>query len=99
MAFFLLFKSKCPAELRNIGPFYLTVIDAPANDVWYKNETMGASKHIKHNVEQNEKNVTISRIVRKQKMKNHSSRKKNGRKLKCSRFPKCEIKKHHRLQL
>ena len=36
LAIFLLFKSKYPVELRNMGPFYLTVIDAPPTDVWYK---------------------------------------------------------------
>ena len=40
VAFFLLFKSKRPVELRNMGPFYLTVIDAPLTDVWYKNQAM-----------------------------------------------------------
>ena len=41
--FFLLFKSKCPVELQNMGPFYLTVIDAPLTDVWYKNQAMGVN--------------------------------------------------------
>ena len=29
VAFFLLFESKQPVQLRNMGPFYHTVIDAP----------------------------------------------------------------------
>ena len=33
VAFFLLFKSNRPVQLRNMGPFYLTVIDAPLTDV------------------------------------------------------------------
>ena len=41
--FFLLFKSKHPVELRNMGPFYLTVIDVPLTDVWYKNQSMGVN--------------------------------------------------------
>ena len=41
VAFFLLFKSKRPVELRNMGPFYFTVIHAPLTDVWYKNQSMG----------------------------------------------------------
>ena len=40
VAFFLLFKSKSPVELQNLGPFFLGVIDAPLNDVWYKNQAM-----------------------------------------------------------
>ena len=41
VAFFLLFRSKSPVELWNMGPFYLAVIDAPLTDVWYKNRSMG----------------------------------------------------------
>ena len=54
MAFFLLVKSKRPVELQNMAPFYLTVIDAPLTDVWYKNQAMWGQRN-KHNVEQNEK--------------------------------------------
>ena len=43
VASFLLFKSKCPVELENTGPFYLSVIDAPLTDVWYKNQAMGVN--------------------------------------------------------
>ena len=52
VAFFLLFKSTHPIELRNISPFYLTVIDAPLTDVWYKNQSMGV----------NTANTVLSRI-------------------------------------
>ena len=38
------------------------------------------------------KKVTISRIVRKKKITNHSARKTTVRKLKSFEFPKCEIK-------
>ena len=43
VAFFLLLKSKRLVELRNMGPFYLTVIDAPLTDVWYVNHAMGVN--------------------------------------------------------
>ena len=43
VAFFLLFKSKCPFELRNTSHFYLTVVDAPLTDCWYKNQSMGVN--------------------------------------------------------
>ena len=65
LAFFLLFKSKRPVELRSMGPFYLTVIDAPLIDVLYKNQASHGGQHNKQNVEQNEKKVTIRRIERK----------------------------------
>ena len=44
VAFFLLFKSKRPVDLRNMDPFNLTVTDAPLTDVWYKNHAMGVNK-------------------------------------------------------
>ena len=40
VTFFLLFKRKCRVELRNMGPFYLTVLDAPLTDIWYKNQAI-----------------------------------------------------------
>ena len=40
VTFFLLFKCKRAVELRNTDSFYLTVIDAPLTDVWYKNQAM-----------------------------------------------------------
>ena len=43
VAFFSLFKSKRLVELRSMGPFYLTIIDAPLTDVWYKNQAMGVN--------------------------------------------------------
>ena len=42
-AFFLLFKSKRLVQFRNMGPFYLTVVDAPLTDVWYKNQAVGVN--------------------------------------------------------
>ena len=64
VAFFLLFKSKRPVDLQNMDPFYLTVIDAPLTDVWYKNQAMGANT-IKTMLSRMKKKVTISRIMRK----------------------------------
>ena len=43
VTFFLLFKCKRAVELRNTDSFYLTVIDAPLTDVWYKNQAMGVN--------------------------------------------------------
>ena len=53
---FLLFKSKRPVELQNTGCFYLTVIDAPLTDVWYKIQAM----------EVNTINAMLSRIKKRQ---------------------------------
>ena len=45
VAFFLLFESKQPVQLRNMGPFYHTVIDALLTDVWYKNQARGSTQY------------------------------------------------------
>ena len=63
MTFFLLFKSKRPVELRNMAPFYLTVIDAPLTDVWYKNQAMVINTI--NTMLSIMKKVTITRTVRK----------------------------------
>lgn len=36
VAIFLLYNSKRPAELRNMGPVYFSVIDAPLTNIWFK---------------------------------------------------------------
>ena len=73
------------------GPFYITVIDAPLTDVWYKSQVM----------EVNTINTILSRIKNKssfaelytnKKVTNHSARKTSGQNLESFRFPKCEIK-------
>ena len=64
LAFFLLFKYKRPVELRNMGPFYLTVIDTPLTDVWYKNQAIGVNT-INTMLSRTKKKVTISRLVGK----------------------------------
>ena len=98
VAFFLLLKSKRLVELRNMGPSYLTVIDAPLTDVSYVNHAMGG-QHNKHNVEQNEKKSPIAELCANKKITNYSARKTTVRKFKSFGFPKCDIKKHHRSQL
>ena len=63
MAFFSLFKTERPVELRNMGLYYLTVIDVSLTDVWHKDQVIGG-QHNKRSVESMKK-VTISRIVHK----------------------------------
>ena len=64
VAFFLLFRSKRPVELRNMGPFYLSVINVLLTDIWYKNQAMVVNA-ISTMLSRMKKNVTIYRIVRK----------------------------------
>ena len=93
MAFFLLFKSKRPVELQNIGPFYLTVIDASLTDVWYKNQAMGVNA-INTMLSRMKKKSPLAELCANKKITNHSARKTTVRKLKSFGFPKCEIKKN-----
>ena len=91
LAFFLLFKYKRPVELRNMGPFYLTVIDAPLTDVWYKNQAMGVNT-INTMLSRMKKKSPLAELCANKKITNHSARKTTVRKLKSFGFPKCEIK-------
>ena len=91
LASFLLFKSKRPVELRNMGPFYLTVIDAPLTDVWYKNQAMGVNT-INTMLSRMKKKSPLAELCANKKITNHSARKTTVRKLKSFGFPKCEIK-------
>ena len=59
-----MFKSKRLVQFRNMGPFYLTVIDAPLTDVWYKNQAVGVNT-ISTMLSRMNKKVTISRIDNK----------------------------------
>ena len=59
-----MFKSKRLVQFRNMGPFYLTVIDAPLTDVWYKNQAVGVNT-ISTMLSRMKKKVTISRIDNK----------------------------------
>ena len=47
-----------------MGPFYLTVIDAPLTDVWYKNQAVGVNT-ISTMLSRMKEKVTISRIDNK----------------------------------
>ena len=77
---FLLFKSKRPVELRNIGPFYLTVIDTPLTDVRYINQAMGFNT-INTMLRRMKKKAPLAELCANEKIKNHSARKTTVRKL------------------
>ena len=92
LAFFLLFKYKHPVELRNMGPFYLTVIDASLTDVWYKNQAIGANT-VNTMLTRMKKKSPLADLWANKRITNHSARKSTVRKLKSFGFLKCEIKK------
>ena len=91
LAILLLFKSKCTVELRNMGPFYLTVIDALLTDVWYKNQAMRVNT-INTMLSRMGKKSPLAELCANKKITNHSARKITVQKLKSFGFPKCEIK-------
>ena len=87
VALFLLFKSKRPLELQNMGLFYLTVIDAPLSDVWYKNKVMEVNT-----INTMNKKSPWTKLCANNKKTNHSARTTTIQKLESSGFSKCEIK-------
>ena len=91
VAFFLLFKSKRPVELRNMDPFYLTVINGPLTNVCYKNQTIGVNT-INTMLSRMKKKSPLAELYANKKITNHSARKTTILKLKSFGFPKCEMK-------
>ena len=91
MVILLLYKIKRPAELRNIGPLYLSVIDAPLTNIYFKIQRMGINT-INTILSQMKSNSPLSELSKIKKITNHYARKTTVRKLKSSGFPKCEIK-------
>ena len=88
---FKVYLEKRPEEMKTTGPFYLSVIDKPVSNVWFKKTPMGKN--------------TIDSIMKKMKLNsplidlcpekgttNHSAQKTVVKKLKSSVIPKCEIK-------
>ena len=74
---------------RNVGLFYLSIIDNPETNIWYKTIPMGV--HTINNILKSMKNNSPLASVDR-KITNHSARKSLVRKLRESGIPKCEIK-------
>ena len=87
VALFKLYISKRPVNLRNCGPFYLSVIINPTSQIWFKTAAMGIN--------------TINTIMKKmiensplnidKRITNHSARKTLVKKLKKHQLPKSDI--------
>ena len=90
----MLFKrylGKRPSEMKESGPFYLTVIDKPVSSIWYKKTPMG--KNTINTIMKNmKKNSPLKNLCPEKNLTNHSARKTVVKKLKSSGIPKCEIK-------
>lgn len=88
---FLLFKSKRPESLRENGPLYLSPIDKPKTNVWFKTQRIGVNS-IDSILKKMKENSPLASMIPNKKITNHSARKTSVRKMKSAGFQKCEIK-------
>ena len=88
---FLLFKSKRPESLRENGPLYLSPIDEPKTNVWFKTERIGVNS-IDSILKKMKENSPLASMIPNKKITNHSARKTSVRKMKSAGFQKCKIK-------
>lgn len=80
-----------PSEMKTTGPFYLSVIESPTTDIWYKKTPMGKNT-IDNIMKKMKENSPLKVACPEKKLTNHSARKTVVKKLKSSGVPKCEIK-------
>ena len=90
----MLFKrylEKRQSEMKESGPFYLTVIDKPVSSVWYKKSPMG--KNTINTIMKNMKeNLPLKDLCSEKNLTSNRARKTVVKKLKSSGIPRCEIK-------
>ena len=86
---FKVYLEKRPEEMKTTGPFYLSVIDKPVSNVWFKKTPMGKNTII---MKKMKLNSSLNDLCPERKITNHSARKAVVKKLKSSGIPKCEIK-------
>ena len=86
--FFKQYLSRRPLELRDKGPFYLTVIDNPKTEVWYKKQWLGVNSidHMMKNIIKNTPLETSSK-----RLSNHSARKTVVKKLRAANVERQSI--------
>ena len=88
---FKVYLEKRPEEMRTTGPFYLSGIDKPVSNVWFKKTPMGKNT-IDSIMKKMKLNSPLIDLCSEKRITNHSARKTVVKKLKSSRIPKCEIK-------
>ena len=88
---FKVYLEKSPEEMKTTGPFYLSVIDKPVSNLWFKKTPMG-----KNTIDSIKKNMKLTSplidLCPEKRITNHSARYTVVNKLKSSGIPKCEIK-------
>ena len=77
--------------MKTTGPFYLTVVDKPVSNVWFKKTPMGKNT-IDSIIKKMKLNSHLIDLCPEKRITNHSARKTVVKKLKSSGVPKCEIK-------
>ena len=89
---FKVYLDKRPEERKTCtGPFYLSVIDKPVSNVWFKKTVMGKNT-IDSVMKKMKLNPPLIDLCPEKRITNHSARKTVVKKLKSSGMPKCEIK-------
>ena len=88
---FKIYLEKRPEEMKTTGPFYLSVIDKPVSNVWFKKTPMGKNT-IDSIMKKMKLNSPLIDLCPEKRITDHSARKTVVKKLKSSGIPKCEIK-------
>ena len=89
---FKVYLEKRPEEMKTTSPFYLSVIDKPVSNVWFKKTPIG--KNTSDSIMKKMKlNSPLIDLCPEKRITNHSVRETVVKKLKSSRIPKFEIKK------
>ena len=78
-----------PEELRESGPFYLSIIERPITEIWYKKSRLGVNYIA--SIMKRIKNDNFDLHDTKKRLTNHSNRKTLVKKLKSNHVPRCEI--------
>ena len=91
VALFKKYIERRPTKMKTTGPFYLSVIDNPTLNVWYKKTPMGKNT-INNIVKTMKENSPLNDMIPDKKLTNHSARKTVVKKLKSCGVLNCEIK-------
>ena len=85
---FKVYLEKRPDEMKTTGPFYLSVIDKPVSNVWFKKTPMTKNSIMK----KMKLHSPLIDLCPEKRITNHSARKIVFKKLKSTGIPKREIK-------
>ena len=91
---FKVYLEKRPEEMKTTGPFYLSVIDKPVSNVWFKKTPMGKNT-IDSIMKKMELNSPLIDLCLEKRITNHSARKTVVKKLKKFRNTKMRDQEYH----